>query len=141
MIRFRNLMIVAALLAPAAAVGQELMADNFIGKFRAWTVLGQRIALANKDGRTLYTFEKDEAGKSNCVDACATNWPPELAVADDKAFEEFTIITRPDGKRQWALKGKPLYMSAKDQKPGEALGEGADDAWFIAETEAHDMGM
>ncbi len=141
MIRLRSMVLVAALLVPATGLAQELMADNFIGKFRAWTVLGQRIALANKDGRTLYTFEKDEPGKSNCVDACATNWPPELAIADDKAFEDFTIITRADGGKQWALKGKPLYRSAKDQKPGDALGEGADDAWFIAETEAHDMGM
>ena len=84
MIRLRSMVLVAALLVPATGLAQELMADNFIGKFRAWTVLGQRIALANKDGRTLYTFEKDEPGKSNCVDACATNWPPELAIADDK---------------------------------------------------------
>ncbi|MGN6305865.1 MAG: hypothetical protein ACTHNH_13670, partial [Mesorhizobium sp.] len=28
------------------------------------------------NGMTLYTYDKDEAGKSNCYDKCATNWPP-----------------------------------------------------------------
>ena len=28
------------------------------------------------NGMTLYTFDKDEAGKSNCYDQCAVNWPP-----------------------------------------------------------------
>jgi len=28
--------------------------------------------LAAENGMTLYTFKKDETGKSNCYDACAT---------------------------------------------------------------------
>ena len=32
--------------------------------------------LASKEGKTLYTFTKDAAGKSNCNGGCATAWPP-----------------------------------------------------------------
>ena len=30
----------------------------------------------NAKGMTLYTFDKDTAGKSVCNGPCATNWPP-----------------------------------------------------------------
>ena len=33
----------------------------------------------NAKGMTLYTFDKDTAGKSVCNAQCATNWPPALA--------------------------------------------------------------
>ena len=31
-------------------------------------------------GMTLYTFDKDTAGKSACNGPCAANWPPLMAV-------------------------------------------------------------
>ena len=37
--------------------------------------------LTNAAGMTLYTFDKDSAGKSVCNGACATNWPPLMAGA------------------------------------------------------------
>jgi predicted lipoprotein with Yx(FWY)xxD motif len=36
--------------------------------------------LASKDGKTLYIFDKDAAGKSSCNDGCAAASPP-FAVA------------------------------------------------------------
>ena len=33
-------------------------------------------ALADARGMTLYTFDRDAAGKSNCNGQCAVNWPP-----------------------------------------------------------------
>lgn len=67
--------------------------------------------LTNVDGMTLYVFDKDAAGsgKSACNGACATNWPPLKATPGDKAGGDYSIITRDDGSRQWACKGKPLY--------------------------------
>src|SRR5262249_49917000 len=35
-------------------------------------------------GMTLYTFDKDGKGVSNCYDTCAKNWPPFAAAADAK---------------------------------------------------------
>ena len=33
-----------------------------------------------------------------------------LATADSKASGDCTIITRDDGGKQWAYKGKPLHL-------------------------------
>jgi predicted lipoprotein with Yx(FWY)xxD motif len=90
--------------------------------------------VTNAAGMTLYTFDKDEAGKgkSACNGPCATNWPPLMAAADAKATGDYTIITRDDGGKQWALKGKPLYLWAKDQKPGDKTGDGFNNVWHVA---------
>jgi predicted lipoprotein with Yx(FWY)xxD motif len=84
-------------------------------------------------GMTLYTFDKDSTGKSACNGACATNWPPALAVDDAKPAGPWTIVTRDDGLKQWAYKGKPLYAFAKDTKVGDTTGDGLlNGAWHIA---------
>lgn len=90
--------------------------------------------LTNSAGMTLYTFDKDVAGvgKSTCNGPCATNWPPLLAAADAKAQGDYTIITRDDGTKQWAYKGKPLYLWIKDGKPGDRTGDGFNNAWRLA---------
>ena len=36
-------------------------------------------ALVDAKGMTLYIFDRDASGKSNCNGACATNWPPLMA--------------------------------------------------------------
>jgi predicted lipoprotein with Yx(FWY)xxD motif len=89
--------------------------------------------MTNNAGMTLYTFDKDAAGsgKSTCNGPCATNWPPLLAAADAKATGDYTIITRDDGAKQWAYKGKPLYLWIKDAKPGDRTGDGFNNAWRL----------
>ena len=42
------------------------------------------------------------------------------------------IITRDDGGKQWAYKGKPLYLWAKDAKPGDKTGDGFNNVWHVA---------
>ena len=90
--------------------------------------------LTGTNGMTLYTFDKDAAGsgKSVCNDACATNWPPLFAMGSDTASGDYSIITRDDGKKQWALKGKPLYFWIKDQKAGDKTGDGVNSVWHVA---------
>ena len=90
--------------------------------------------LTGSNGMTLYTFDKDAAdsGKSVCNGPCATNWPPLMAADADKADGSYSIITRDDGKKQWAYKGKPLYFWIKDQKPGDKTGEGVNNVWRTA---------
>ena len=94
--------------------------------------------LANSAGMTLYTFDKDPAGagKSVCNDKCAVIWPPLKAAADDKAGGDYAIITRDDGSKQWAYKGKPLYLWSKDQKPGDRTGDGFGNVWHVVREEA-----
>ena len=91
-------------------------------------------ALVGANGMTLYTFEKDTAGngKSVCNGGCATNWPPFMAADNDKPSGDFTIVTRDDGKKQWAAKGWPLYYWVKDTKPGDKTGDGVGGNWKTA---------
>ncbi|MCA1396711.1 hypothetical protein [Bradyrhizobium sp. BRP56] len=90
--------------------------------------------LTDAKGMTLYTFDKDSEGKSACNGPCATNWPVLKADAGDKAEGGYTIISRDDGSKQWAYKGKPLYTFAKDQKAGDITGDGfLNGAWHLAQ--------
>jgi len=91
-------------------------------------------ALVGPNGMTLYTFDKDTAGngKSVCNGQCATNWPPFMAADGDKAAGDFSIVTRDDGKKQWAAKGWPLYYWIKDTKPGDKTGDGVNGSWKTA---------
>ena len=90
--------------------------------------------LVGPNQMTLYTFDRDTAGsgKSVCNGPCATNWPPFMAAADAKPEGEWTIVERTDGARMWAYDGKPLYTFVKDTKPGEVMGDGANDVWHVA---------
>lgn len=89
--------------------------------------------MVNTAGMTLYTFDKDPAGsgKSVCNGQCAKNWPPLLANANDKPAGDFTVVIRDDGSKQWAHKGKPLYLWIKDSKPGDKTGDGFGKVWWV----------
>ncbi len=90
--------------------------------------------LVGPNGMTLYVFDRDTAGsgKSVCNGPCATNWPPLMAAETDKTSGDYTVVTRDDGKKQWAMKGKPLYYWIKDTKAGEKTGEGVQNLWRTA---------
>jgi predicted lipoprotein with Yx(FWY)xxD motif len=85
------------------------------------------------NGMTLYTFDRDAvgSGKSACNGPCATNWPPLMASASDSPSGEWTVVTRDDGSRQWAFRGKPVYYWAKDTKAGDRTGDGFNNAWRL----------
>jgi predicted lipoprotein with Yx(FWY)xxD motif len=89
--------------------------------------------LADSKGMTLYTFDNDAMpGKSACTGPCVQIWPPLSASADAKPAGEWTVLTRDDGSKQWAYKGKPLYKFAKDSKPGDTTGDGFNKVWHVA---------
>lgn len=88
--------------------------------------------LVAPDGRTLYTYDADGEGVSNCSGLCAVGWPPLLAPDDAQATDGFTVITRSGGDRQWAYKGKPLYLYIRDSMPGDVNGDGVDGVWHAA---------
>lgn len=119
------LVAVSASLLSFAAFGQGAepahVADTSKGK-----------ALADTKGMTLYTFDRDAAGKSNCTGQCAQNWPPLAAAADAKPSGNWTVVAREDGSKQWAYKGKPVYGWSKDTKPGDVTGDGVNNVWHIA---------
>lgn len=89
--------------------------------------------LATPSGMTLYVFDKDVAGsgKSVCNGGCATNWPPLMASGSDMPSGDYSVVTRDDGQKQWAFKGKPLYLWVKDSKPGDRTGDGFNNVWHV----------
>lgn len=87
--------------------------------------------LTDEAGMTLYIFDKDEAGTSNCYDQCAANWPP-LVAADDAVPEgAFSLVQRTDGTQMWALDGQPLYYWVNDAAPGDTTGDGVGGVWHV----------
>jgi len=119
---FAAIAAVTLMLSSTAAFAQAKVADTPKGK-----------AYVDAKGMTLYTFDKDSDGKSACNGPCATNWPPLAAAADAKASGDWTVITRDDGSKMWAVKGKPVYTFAKDTKAGDTNGDGfLNGAWHIA---------
>ena len=93
---------------------------------------GMGKVLTDSKGMTLYTFDRDAPGKSNCNGQCAQNWPPLMASADAKSMGDWTVVTRDDGAKMWAYKGKPVYTWAKDAKAGDTTGDGVNNVWHVA---------
>ena len=89
--------------------------------------------LVNTSGMTLYTFDNDTAGsgKSACNGPCAGLWPPLMAEADAKPEGDMTIVTRDDGTKQWAYKGKPVYLYKSDMKAGDMTGDNFKNVWHV----------
>lgn len=87
--------------------------------------------MADSQGKTLYTFTKDVANKSNCSGACLSAWPAFVPRAEAKANGDLGIITRDDGVRQWTHKERPLYYFAGDAKAGDRLGDKQNGVWFV----------
>jgi len=118
-----------------AGVAGLMMAGAAMAQMPAPAAVGNKEkgkALVDAKGMTLYSFDKDANGKSACNGPCAKNWPP-LVAASGMAMGDWTMITREDGTKQWAYKGKPLYVFAKDAKPGDTMGDGfLNGAWHIA---------
>lgn len=85
--------------------------------------------LADSKGMTLYTYSKDETGKSMCNGTCATNWPPLMASADAKSEGDWTVVTRVGRYQTVGLQGRaalyvwPRYQKGRDQ--GQWHGQGS----------------
>lgn len=115
---------------------------------RWWTIVPETVSLASSDelgdylasfdGMTLYTFKNDAPGVSNCADDCATNWPPFTVMVHERLAApagvegELGTIERADGKIQVTYNGWPLYFWKDDKAPGDTLGQGLGDVWFVA---------
>jgi len=94
--------------------------------------------LVNRQGRTLYMFQKDSGGKSTCFGACAANWPPLRAtgmptVGSGADASLATTTKRSDGAAQVTYNGHPVYLFAGDKSPGDTNGQGVNafgGGWF-----------
>jgi predicted lipoprotein with Yx(FWY)xxD motif len=122
--------LISAVLFSVAAYGIALAAEAMPASIKMANGM-----LTDTKGMTLYTWDNDkEANKSSCTGMCLMNWPALKAEASDKDMGEFKVITRDDGSKQWAYKGKPLYYFRMDAKAGDTSGEGRGMVWHIAKS-------
>ena len=108
---------------PSAAVGTAATVDLH------GSSLGQ--ILVDAQGRTLYLFEADKNGKSNCDGPCAAAWPPYLSTGTPHAAMGATAnlvgtTARADGTTQVNYAGHPLYYYVGDKAPGDTTGQDID---------------
>lgn len=97
----------------SAAPQQELKVRNSVG----WGEV-----VTDQAGRSLYVFTLNDAGANvgACEEKCLDAWPP-LIVKEEPAAgkmveaDRISTIVRPDGRRQVAYDGWPLFYYHKDE--------------------------
>ena len=82
--------------------------------------------LKDTSGMALYSPAGETATNIRCTGGCTSIWMP-LRPGQAK-LSGATTITRPDGTKQVAVGGKPLYTFVQDSA-GEISGNGAKDAF------------
>ena len=91
--------------------------------------LGQKI-LVNRSGRTLYSLSVERNGRFICTTSkCLSLWKP-LVVAKGSVpagAAHLTALKRPEGRRQVAYRGAPLYTFSLDKRAGDVKGNGFKD--------------
>jgi predicted lipoprotein with Yx(FWY)xxD motif len=119
--------------APAPGVTTTAAAD--VELKTASSAAGQIVVDA--EGKSVYFFTKDvkDSGTSACTDACAAAWPAVTTTSDSPAVEGVSgtigTINTADGSKQITINGLPVYYFANDKKPGDVLGQGVNDVWYL----------
>lgn len=126
---FKSLALTGAMLAFTAACAN---ADGHTGAPVLTGKDNYQSYLMDTNKMTLYTFDKDAKGVSNCYDDCAVKWPPLYGEAGMDLPAGYSLVERKDGQHQVAYKGKPLYLWFKDKKPGDMTGDGVKGVWHTA---------
>lgn len=91
--------------------------------------------MTDPKGMTLYTFDKDTKGVSNCSGTCLTTWPAygaATANAQGALPANISVIKRTDGSMQYALNSMPLYYYSLDKAAGDTNGDGVGGVWHVA---------
>ena len=133
----RRIGLLAAALAVAAlaAILAAVLATNGSAKTSAVVKtmhnasLGKTI-LVNRSGLTLYSLSAERHGRFICTTSfCLSLWKPLVVGKGVKptGVSGLTAVKRPDGRRQVAFRGAPLYRFVQDAKPGDVKGNGFKD--------------
>jgi len=129
-----GLAIMLALATAAVASAQDTVAMSDNASFGT--------ILTDANGMTLYTWQGDQAGVSNCSDQCANAWPPLLSTGGVNAPAGLTgalaTTERADGTWVVTLNDWPLYRFVRDTAPGDTNGQGVNAfgaVWSVAVVE------
>ena len=95
--------------------------------------------LVDKNGMTLYLFEKDKGPSSTCSGACASAWPPlttsgKPTAGTGVAAGKLGTTKRGDGTTEVTYNGHPLYFYAGDASPGQTTGQALNQfgaEWYV----------
>jgi predicted lipoprotein with Yx(FWY)xxD motif len=91
--------------------------------------LGQKV-LVNRNHMTLYSLSVEHKGKFICTNSmCLSLWKP-LVLAKGTTptgAAHLSVLSRPDGRRQVAYRGRPLYTFSGDKRAGDVKGNGFKD--------------
>jgi predicted lipoprotein with Yx(FWY)xxD motif len=94
------------------------------------------------NGMTLYHSSQDWPRDTKppynpytkCTGTCSVTWPPfytdNIKISPPLRASDFSVFTRPDGKKQVAYRGWPLYYYSGDIKPGDVNGQGIENTWY-----------
>jgi len=126
---------------PGDAIGDNVGKVWFVIKPSNEIAIGTKTDLGNYltdgHGRTLYYFDKDTKGVSNCSGGCLANWPafyaPNIAAPTGLNSKDFGTLTRTDGTKQTTYKGFALYYWIKDVNHGDTTGQGVGKVWFVVD--------
>lgn len=122
--------------AAAAKPAASAAASQGSGTLRTADSSLGRIVVDGK-GMTAYYYTPDKAGsgKSVCTGECLAAWPPITTTAAAPKATGVTgtvgTITRSDGSKQLTVNGRPVYLFAQDDKPGDVKGQGVGGIWFV----------
>jgi len=103
--------------------------------------------LVNAQGHTLYRFTPEAHGAISCTSGCTGTWMPVTVPSGQQVQPQgslsgtFTLVTRPEGTRQAAYNGWPLYAFAGDSAGGTANGQGIAGKWFAVTPTVAAAGM
>lgn len=93
---------------------------------------GRSILADQESGLTLYTFDMDDPGVSNCFRRCLNAWPV-FSTEEDSLESPFGIHVREDGTKQVTLNDQPLYFFVGDRAEGDIAGDDLNGVWHIIE--------
>ncbi len=125
---------------PGDVTGENVNKIWFVVKPDETVMIANRgttgLFLTDTFGKTLYYFTSDTPGVSACTNACLARWPAFNAdmISAPSVLRpvDFTKVTRADGVNQTAYMNRPLYYFVNDTKPGDILGQGFNNVWYVA---------
>jgi predicted lipoprotein with Yx(FWY)xxD motif len=90
--------------------------------------------LVTDQGYPVYRFTADGPDLSRCSGPCSDRWPPLIVPPGTPlGSPDLSTFARPDGRRQLAYRGIPLYVYSSDEQD-LAYGEDVYDAggwWYV----------
>ena len=120
--------------APGASASPSASPSATASPSAAAIVLAQSVGsagtilVAASNSHTVYNFDSDTPGVSNCSGGCIATWPA-LTVAAGQTptggpgvTGQLATITRSDGTLQVTYKGLPLYFFHSDSNAGDTKG-------------------